>query len=502
VYALFSLMTYEDWPDSLVPFLDDGSIRYGIIIFLYSYVGIINYVLMQVFVAVLLESFFSDLSAAEVRSVRENRVLNDLDPLMEILHRHFNTDADLSSRIAGYWNIFDCDGNGSISFKQFISGLKKLPLSKRIEITEKKLEEMTRGVLTPNQQLEGKLDPGTFDRLMRQELFAFAQRNVAVSMRPQHLGEIERSFGWRKNVSLPLARLILQTEHMLGAFKVVLLARQGSSSLHRERSSIAFAGNDEGGGGDCMGTGHAAARNHLVQPSASRVGSSPVGLANTSEVSDDFRVHPLHGREAVDKWAHDHFKFSHGSDLALGSARALRSDPLVDVIEYRDNVSGRGQENGGTGEGELGMRMASVIQQLSRMEAREEERARQRSLEFIAVRRQLNALCTLHAGSSRQGAANVPAAPEQHAGGDAAPHDLHADSKHVPRQSGDTAAESMLLQPPPVISSFTSVLQNPPPGLQPVPRQVPSCLLVCTTEHTEVRAGTPDSLRQMAASAS
>ena len=159
------------------------------------------------------------------------------------------------------------------------------------------------------------------------------------------------------------------------------------------------------------------------------------------------------------------------------------------------------------------MRIASMVNQLSRMEAREEERARQRSLELTEVRRQLQALCTQYDGSSSKGAANMPAAPEQRAVKNAAPQDLNANSKHVAHPSGsdDTAAATMLLQPPPVISSFSSFLQNPPPGLQPVPRQVPPCRSVNvmrTTTHTKVmttiticRARRADNLRQMAASA-
>ena len=460
VYALFSLMAYEDWPDSLDPFLEDDNVQYGVVVFLYSYVGIINYVLMQVFVAVLLESFFSDLSSAEVRSVRDNRVLHGLDPLMEILHRHFNTDADLSSRIEGYWNVFDRDQNGSMTFQELIIALKKLPLGKRIEMSEQQLIEMTRGILTCGEQNERRIDFQAFDRLLRQELFAFAQRNVAVSMRPPHLNNMERSFGWRKNVSLPLARLILQTEHMLGAFKVVLLAKQ--SYAPQDHFLRTLSGSDQGGGGK--------PRTDFAKDTASPVASSPIGRADSPEldqqkiqyVSSDENKKALAGVGSDDVFEVRRRRGGVGGERAHNfgeSARGILSDPLVDVILPTEGAC--------AADGRIEEQISNVARALNDIQTRDLERARLRAIEFNSVVRELEALRSRFAAAS-----NEPV-------------------EHTPHPPDDS---TLLAQLPPVAATaFPSPLLSPPsahpPLLQPSPRQVCSAAMLAHACGARGRAG-------------
>ena len=48
IWALFSVLTFEDWPSLLHPFPESGKVRYDVVLYVYAYVGIINYILLQV----------------------------------------------------------------------------------------------------------------------------------------------------------------------------------------------------------------------------------------------------------------------------------------------------------------------------------------------------------------------------------------------------------------------------------------------------------------------
>ncbi len=92
------------------------------VFYVYSYVGIVNYVLLQVLVAVLLESFFSDVSRNADDEEKYDTEAYRLDPLMEVLLTHFNTEDDLANRISGFFRVFDADNSGSISLPELQEG--------------------------------------------------------------------------------------------------------------------------------------------------------------------------------------------------------------------------------------------------------------------------------------------------------------------------------------------------------------------------------------------
>ena len=76
------------------------------------------------------------------------------------------------------------------------------------------MHELTKHILSEEERCDARLDLHQFDLLIRQELFAFAQRNVAMCLRPIESSS-DGSWGWRNNVTMPLARLILQTQYMV-----------------------------------------------------------------------------------------------------------------------------------------------------------------------------------------------------------------------------------------------------------------------------------------------
>jgi hypothetical protein len=85
----------------------------GPVFFVSSYVVVVNWTLLQICVAVLLDSFVStrrrfeaereakQLEAAAARGT----IRSTLDPLLESLARHFSDDADLTSRLRDLFKV-------------------------------------------------------------------------------------------------------------------------------------------------------------------------------------------------------------------------------------------------------------------------------------------------------------------------------------------------------------------------------------------------------------
>jgi len=183
IWALFSIMTFEDWPPELYPFPESGKVRYAVVFYVYSYVGIINYILLQVLVAVLLESFFSDLNVNVASEEKKGSEAFRLDPLMEVLLMHFNTEDDLANRIAGFFRVFDADNSGSLSLPELQEGIRKLPLERKCNVTIEDFEDMTKDIQLFDDDGEKMVDLAAFDTLMRKELRSFAQRSLAQCIR-------------------------------------------------------------------------------------------------------------------------------------------------------------------------------------------------------------------------------------------------------------------------------------------------------------------------------
>ena len=106
-FALVRLSGGETWLDSLQRWKEDGTLNYGPNLFVFSYIVIVVWVLLQVSVAVLLDNFVSytmkeeDLAKLqqqqEGKSKCENK--NPLEPLLQKLLKGFVDDADLTAKI-------------------------------------------------------------------------------------------------------------------------------------------------------------------------------------------------------------------------------------------------------------------------------------------------------------------------------------------------------------------------------------------------------------------
>jgi hypothetical protein len=95
------------------PGFGDGDIHLGPVFFVGSYVVVVNWTLLQICVAVLLDSFVStrrqfeaereakQLEAAAARGT----IRSTLDPLLESLARDFSDDADLTFRLNDLFKV-------------------------------------------------------------------------------------------------------------------------------------------------------------------------------------------------------------------------------------------------------------------------------------------------------------------------------------------------------------------------------------------------------------
>lgn len=106
-----------------------------------------------------------------------------LDPLLEKL-AHFNTSADLSSKIQAIYQMFDVDDNGRLTFEELSEGLRKLTLGHesedQISLLPDEYEILATDIrggsfLDENKQITS----ANFELLMRQQLAVYIQRQLA-----------------------------------------------------------------------------------------------------------------------------------------------------------------------------------------------------------------------------------------------------------------------------------------------------------------------------------
>ncbi len=95
------------------PGLGDGNIHMAPVFFVGSYIVMVNWTLLQICVAVLLDSFVSTRRQFEMeRQAKQSEaaaargtIRSTLDPLLESLARHFSDDADLTFRLKDLFKV-------------------------------------------------------------------------------------------------------------------------------------------------------------------------------------------------------------------------------------------------------------------------------------------------------------------------------------------------------------------------------------------------------------
>ncbi len=112
-FALVRLSGGETWLDSLQRWNEDGTLNYGPNLYIFSYIVIVVWVLLQVSVAVLLDNFVSytikEEEQAKLQKQQEGKSkcdnTNPLEPLLQKLMKGFVDDTDLTAKINALYKV-------------------------------------------------------------------------------------------------------------------------------------------------------------------------------------------------------------------------------------------------------------------------------------------------------------------------------------------------------------------------------------------------------------
>ncbi len=112
-FGLVRLSGGETWLDSLPRWNEDGTLNYGPNFFVFSYMVIVVWVLLQVSVAVLLDNFVSytmkEEELAKLQKQQEGKSkcenTNPLEPLLQKLMKGFVDDLDLTAKIQHVYQV-------------------------------------------------------------------------------------------------------------------------------------------------------------------------------------------------------------------------------------------------------------------------------------------------------------------------------------------------------------------------------------------------------------
>jgi len=124
------------WFDVFPAILPDGSVNFWTTLYFVSYVIAINWIFVQVSIAVLLDNFLTasnDIKCEErLQTIRANQaqklVRSPLDPLLLKLCKDYTDDACLSRILQDLFKVLDLDGSGDLGSRELQSAIKKLVL--------------------------------------------------------------------------------------------------------------------------------------------------------------------------------------------------------------------------------------------------------------------------------------------------------------------------------------------------------------------------------------
>jgi Ca2+-binding EF-hand superfamily protein len=198
--ALFRVIAGETWIDSLDRITEDGKLNGPAVVFIFSFIVIVNWTLLQVSVAVLLDKFVSATAEMEqeerdmrVQAIKKTQqVHNTLDPLLEKMTRDYVDEEDLTNRLSDLFSVLDSDSSGKICFAELCAELKKLDFNPPIHLSDGDFAVITeQGKGTQLCDADGFMDFSQFQRAMKNQIFRYAQRNLCNVIAQRSVSEAE-----------------------------------------------------------------------------------------------------------------------------------------------------------------------------------------------------------------------------------------------------------------------------------------------------------------------
>mmetsp|Transcript_41150 Transcript_41150/g.64288 ORF Transcript_41150/g.64288 Transcript_41150/m.64288 type:complete len:268 (+) Transcript_41150:890-1693(+) len=141
-------------------------------------------------------------------------IAHPLGSLLEKLSMSFDTSQDLSQRNLQVFKLLDAEKIHKLNFTSVKHGFKKLDLRPGIHLSQDDWEMVSEGYVN----MQGDLNVHTFDRLIRQQLDTYIQRNV--------------SDGYAMSTTSPEIKAIL------GAIKIKLMERERRVAFLRASGSF------------------------------------------------------------------------------------------------------------------------------------------------------------------------------------------------------------------------------------------------------------------------
>ena len=158
----------------------------GPTLFFISFILIVPFTLLPVVIAVLLDHFTTATRREKDKNERKQLesknaegVTSSIDPLLATLMTCRSSE-ELTRRASDLFDRMDVDRSGALSWQEMSEGLRKMNVKPKINFTEDEFNTITLQQTLCND--EGELDKHAFDRLLRIQLFAYAERNLANSI--------------------------------------------------------------------------------------------------------------------------------------------------------------------------------------------------------------------------------------------------------------------------------------------------------------------------------
>ena len=198
LFTLFQVATGDAWSSIVTRTLlvEFESFQRGwVVLFFVSYVLLVGLVLMNIVVAVLLDEFIT--TVANEKAEKRRRRLQELkeaerqigvpqgplDPLVRGLMVYTNQD-DLMRRISSLYARLDIDESGAISLEELNQGLKKIPATQNLVLSQDDFNIVTNNRTLLND--EGELTPAAFEVMLLTQVKSFSLRKLVSAMARDH----------------------------------------------------------------------------------------------------------------------------------------------------------------------------------------------------------------------------------------------------------------------------------------------------------------------------
>ena len=181
IIVMFQFTASGEWIDDLPAYDENGTLDGTVVVFCASFIVVVNWTLLQVSVAVLLDNFVSATADSEAEEERQ-RLQEDpvrtakhaLDPLLHVLSDNFDTTDDLFLRIDQTWTLMGMRDVAALTRDGLLHGLRRMPVRPRIYILTEDLEQ----ILHRAGILESMVTKEDFRAMIAQQVLEYVQRRA------------------------------------------------------------------------------------------------------------------------------------------------------------------------------------------------------------------------------------------------------------------------------------------------------------------------------------